>query len=308
MPKIVKSKIKRPGSFRAQYQTFGLTYSKCNYSKQEVMDFIISKIDVVDYYMVRETHDPTKEKYDPNFPYHLHCWFNVAHKPNIRNCDFFKYKENRCNVAKKKRNWIYNYLTKQDKEPYTNIPEGYIGLAKAGKVAEAISRFQNDHPKEYVINKVKVDQNLRALSQKKREHKIYPLISDYDPEWDPSELSLHMYGPSRLGKTEWAKSYVHHKLKKTFYVVTHIDNLKTYDGSDIIIYDDVSFTHLPTQTAIHIAECKNGKSIHCRHKVAEIPPGIGNIFLSNSPDIWPSDPYDAIKNRVKKVAPSIRFY
>jgi hypothetical protein len=127
-------------------------------------------------------------------------------------------------------------------------------------------------------------------------------------EWDPSEKSLHIVGESGTGKTEWAKSYVVHKLEKTYLRVTHLDGLKKYAGEDIIIWDDLSFNHIPRETAIHIAEVKNARDIHCRHSVASIPPGIGNIFLSNQAFIWPTDNYGAIERRVQIYAPSIRFY
>lgn len=294
--------------FRIQYKTFGLTYSKCNASRQEIVEFIKTKLPVDEYYCVRETHDPTKENYSPDFPYHLHVWFSITKKPNIKCPNYFDYKGHHPNIGKKKRNWIYNYLQKQDREPYTNIPDSYIGLAKAGMYDKAVARFQELHPMQFVINMPRVLQHIRRLSRPEFKDTIYPLTSDWDPEWNPAEHTLWIVGGTGCGKTEWAKSYVTHKLKKSYLRVTHLDGLKRYNGEEVIIFDDLNFAHLPRETVIHIVEVKNFREIHCRHAIAMIPPGVANIILTNVEDIWPMDPIGAISRRVLKRAPLIRFY
>lgn len=294
--------------FRIQYKTIGLTYSKCNAERKEMVDFLQSKLSMEEYYCVRETHDPTKENYSPDFPYHLHVWFSLTSKPNIKNARYFDYKGCHPNVGKKGRNWIYNYLQKQDKEPYTNIPDGYVELAKAGRYDDAVSRFQAVHPKEFVINMPRVLQNLRTLSRPDSKMHVYPLTCEWDPQWDPKEKSLWIVGESGCGKTEWAKSYITHGMKKSFLYITHLDALKRYNGEQVLLFDDLSFAHLPRETCIHLVECKNPRDIHCRHAVASIPPMVANIFLSNHEAIWPTDNYGAIDRRLLMRAPSIRFY
>lgn len=288
--------------FRCQYKTIGLTFSQCEKSREDIMNAIIEKstYGIGDYYVAQETHK------DGN--HHLHIWLEFTEKPNIKTNTYFDVLGHHPNIGNKKRNWIYNYLKKQDKTPYTNIPTGFIQLAIEGKLQEATSQFIDMHPKDYAINKERIDRNLSSLGKRKRKEHIYPLTSDYDPEWDPDEKSLHLEGESGSGKTEWAKSYVTHKLQKTFHRVTHLDGLKKYNGEDIIIWDDLEFTHIPRTSAIHIAEVKNARDIHCRHSVASIPPGVSNIFLSNNSYIWPRDDYGAIERRVLHRAPSIRFY
>lgn len=293
--------------FRIQYKTFGLTYSKCNAERKEIVEFLQTKLQIVDYYCVRESHDSKKENYDPARPHHIHVWFNVDTKPNIKNPRFFDYNGIHPNIGKKKRNWIYNYLQKQDKQPYTNIPEGFIGLALAGDYDGAVRRFQDLHPKEFVINMPKVLGNLKKLSRPAHKMHVYPLECDYDPQWNPAEKSLHLVGASGCGKTEWVKSYLH-SIGKTFLYVTHLDTLKRYNGEDILVFDDMSFQHIPREAAIHLVECKNPRAIHCRHAVADIPPGVGNVFISNSPHIWPHDEHGAIERRLLVRAPLIRFF
>lgn len=303
MPKVKKETKK----FRAQYKTFGLTYSKCTLTRKDLVDKLLEKIDITDYYCVQETHDPKKEGYDPLYPHHLHIWFQVASKPNIKNSNFFDIDGFHPNIGKKKRNWIWNYLKKQDTFPYTNIPEGYVGLAKAGDYKEACQRFAEEHPKEYVINLDRVHTNLRKLGRPDRVAKIYPLKVQPPEDWKSDEKSLHIIGKSGSGKTEWAKSYID-SLGKSYLYVTHIDKLKNYNGEDFLIFDDMSFNHLPRETAIHLAEVKNSSDIHCRHSPAYLPPGVGRIFTSNSYDIWPLDEFGAISRRIQIWAPDISFY
>lgn len=305
-------KVEKPKKFRAQYLTYGLTYSKCNIDKKVMMDSIIDRWPVVDFYMVRENHDPKKEDYDANFPYHLHCWFNVASKPNFSE-NSFDFHGKHPNIGKKNRSWVYNYLKKQDKEPYTNIPDGYIALAKAGLYNQALEKFQNDHPKEYVINSLRVDASLRRLSRPERKTVIHPLVSDYEiPGYDWETKSLFLYGPVDKGKTEWVKSYIHHKLKKTFCFVTTHDGFKRYNGEDFIIVDEWNPRSLTREACINLTDVPNPREIKCRHTCAYIPPGVPRIFTSNCEpsEYFPDDPYGSIipKRVFVHAAPSIRFY
>lgn len=287
-------------AFRVQYKTVGLTYSQCPLPRERIIEVLSEKYPIGDYYVAKETHK------DGNF--HLHVWFDLTTKPNIKSSNAFDVDGYHPNIGNKKRNWIYNYLKKQDKEPYTNIPTGFIQLAIDGKLKEATDAFITQYPKDYAINKEKVDRNFRSLGKRKHEETVYPLKSEWDPEWDPKEHSLFLHGPSGTGKTEWAKSYVVHKLGLTYLRITHIDMLKTYNGEDVLIFDDVSFLHLPAETSIQLTETKNSRAIHCRHTVANIPAGVANIFLHNSNWIFGPDIYGAVKRRLQTRAPSIRFY
>ena len=148
-------------TFRIQYKDFGLTYSRCPIPRETLIELLREKIQITDFYVAQETH-----KEDKGCPYHLHVWFEAAAKPNIRKPDYFdlKYEDKvyHPNIGKKKRNWIYNYLKKQDTEPYTNIADGYIALAKAGNTELALEKFSQDHPREFVINYERI-KNTRAL-------------------------------------------------------------------------------------------------------------------------------------------------
>lgn len=287
--------------FRVQYKNVGLTYSRCPLSKTELRDHLLSlSYAIEEYYIVQETHKEEKE-----CSTHLHVWLKFVDKPNIKNERYFDCQGHHPNIGKYNKNWIYNYLKKQDKNPLTNIESNYVELAKAGKVKEAMDQFAFMHPKEFVVNYDRVKRHMSILGKRKRTESIYPFTGE-PIDWDMKQKSLLIIGASGKGKTEWAKSFVTHHLKKSYLRVTHIDGLKKYDGEDFIIWDDVSFCHLPRETQIHIAEVRNARSIHCRHACADIPPGICNIFLANERP-FSHDPYGAIDRRIFE-APLIRFY
>lgn len=291
-----------PKTFRAQYKTFGLTYSRCNYEKKDLLTHLQSLHSIEEYYIVQEEHKDVTEEHPEKF--HLHAWFKTVDKPNIKNEAHFNWIGKHPNIGKKSRNWIFNYLRKFDKDPLTNIETGYVALAQSGQIQQALDQFAFMHPKDYVINFDRVNKHMRQLSKKPRPDKIYPFTGEVY-EWDMENKSLLIIDEPGTGKTEWAKSFITHHLKKTYLRVTHLDGLKKYNGEDFIIYDDVNFTHLPRETQIHIAEVVNERSIHCRHTNADIPPGICNIFLSNI-NPFMHDP--ALQNRRIIRASSIRFY
>lgn len=286
-------------TFRVQYKTIGLTYSRCPLPKKEIVEFLQGKIQLEHYYVVQETHKETK-----GCKFHIHAWIKLANKPNIRNCQYFDIKGHHPNIIKAQKSWVYNYLKKQDTAPLTNLEEGPCTCAESGNVALALERFKYKYPKEYALNYERLKKNFQLMSRKERKLRVYPFTGD-TVEWPSDTKSLMVIDKPGTGKTEWAKSFVTHHLKQTFLRVTHIDALKRYNGEDFIIYDDVSFLHLPRETQIHIAEVANDREIHCRHRPAYIPPGVKQIFVCNE---HPFSLGEAAIDRRLHLAPLIRFY
>lgn len=283
--------------FRCQYKTVGLTYSRCGLEKEEVLEALQSLFELECYYIVRETH---KEE-SADTPYHIHAWIKLINKPNAneKSFDIISLKNDKIyhpNIGKKNKSWIHNYLKKQDKEPLTDIPMGFVQLAQDGMLKEAREAFINLYPKDYIVNLDRIERNLKHLGKRKREDHVYPLTGDTEVEgWDPKEKSLVIVDLPRMGKTEWAKSWITHHLKETYLKATHLDSLKKYDGQDWIIYDDMCFKHLPLNTQKHIAETKNARDIHCRNTTADIPPGVKQIFCCNE---YPFSDHDAVRERI----------
>lgn len=104
------------------------------------------------------------------------------------------------------------------------------------------------------------------------------------------------YGAAGIGKTEYAK----HLLPKALFV-SHLDDLggfnEDYEG---IIFDDMSFVHLPRTSQIHLVDMENDRSIHIRYKTALIPAHTRKIFLTNEAGGFIFDLNDAaIRRRVE---------
>lgn len=291
----------KPKAFRAQYKTFGLTYARCPIGREAVLAGIQKTgISLEEYYVVEELHADGGK--------HIHAWFKTVAKPNIRNCKYFDIVVDDVtyhpNIGNKKKNWVHNYLKKFDKTPLTNIEDNYNALARSGSVDLALQQFAFMHPKEFAINFKRVRQNFRTMSKKKKTDHVYA-FTGHIPAYDDTARSLLLLDKPGSGKTEWAKSYVTHVKKKTYLRCTHIDSLKKYDGEDYIIWDDVSFAHLPRTTQIHLAEVRNSRDIHCRHVVSSIPPGVKNIFCVNEYPFTHDQP--AIERRIFQWHNSVLF-
>lgn len=112
---------------------------------------------------------------------------------------------------------------------------------------------------------------------------------------EESRKSFVIQGPSGIGKSTWAKR----EAPKPALWVTHMDDLRAFDGSrhKSIIFDDMSFLHMPREAQIHIVDNDDTRSIHIRYGVARIPAGTKKIFTCNGP-IFTEDP--AIARRIIK--------
>lgn len=91
------------------------------------------------------------------------------------------------------------------------------------------------------------------------------------------DRSVILWGNAGIGKTEYAKYLLPNAL-----FVSHMDDLGTFNEDyDGIIFDDMSFVHLPRTSQIHILDIENDRSIHIRYKTAFIPRHTKKIFLTN---------------------------
>jgi len=99
-------------------------------------------------------------------------------------------------------------------------------------------------------------------------------------------------GASGTGKTQWVKTWFGNPL-----FVSHMDDLGNLQEGhhDGIIFDDVSVTHMPRTSQIHLCDNEERRSIHIRYTVAEIPEYLPRVFTANEQPVDLSD--KAIKRR-----------
>lgn len=100
---------------------------------------------------------------------------------------------------------------------------------------------------------------------------------EYHEELPPR--SLIVSGPPGIGKTVWSVR----ESPKPLLVVKHIEDLLHFRVGfhKCILFDDMSFSHLPRTTQLGIVDMEQTVSIHLRHVVARIPEGIPRIFTCN---------------------------
>ncbi len=160
-----------------------------------------------------------------------------------------------------------------------------IELAAKGEVDAARLYLIEQKPRDVVMNGDRMLNNLRLLQPPPPPYAIPDGHSKYLPL--PRDLSegvevlgkkaLVVHGPPGLGKTCWARSLGSHRF------VTHLDDLKGVDfkAGDLLIFDDMSFAHLPYESCISIVDCEQERSIHARYANIRLPAGLRKIFLTN---------------------------
>lgn len=90
--------------------------------------------------------------------------------------------------------------------------------------------------------------------------------------------ALFVTGGTGLGKTRWALSRFESPL-----LVSHLEDLKLYrpDRHDGIVFDDMSFTSLSPQVAIHLLDWEMPRTFNVKHGSVTIHAETRKIFTSN---------------------------
>lgn len=103
-------------------------------------------------------------------------------------------------------------------------------------------------------------------------------LAQFNWNWS-DRRSLVLVGGSGLGKTTWAKT----NIPKPALFVSHPDRLKEFeiDFHKAIIFDDLSFDHIPMTAQIHLVDRENDRDIHIRYKTAFIPSNVFKVFTCN---------------------------
>lgn len=171
---------------------------------------------------------------------------------------------------------------------------------------EALKHLAENAPRDYALQRHNLEKNIYQHYLPKEVYKPKYSLADFNHPGVlfGSSLATLVWGPSNLGKTAFVKA---HFLNPLF--CTHIDALKSFKKyeHDAIIFDDMSFMHMPPETVIHILETDSPASIHCRHRTAEIPAGVVKVFTSNlqnpfyDPNKVPEAQQEAINRRFKRL-------
>lgn len=144
---------------------------------------------------------------------------------------------------------------------------------------------------------IRYSAGIRALYQLLSQA-LEPLVLNGPFQWSLPEgfdwsTSFVIRGDSGIGKTQWALTLIDRPL-----LVTHMDQLRLYDPRRFggIVFDDMSFSHLPREAQIHLVDTAQPRAIHVRYGLAHLPSGTKKIFTTNSLNIFLNDP--AINRRI----------
>jgi len=156
-----------------------------------------------------------------------------------------------------------------------------------------IREIANQFPTQYIRYHNGILQLARQLQPRHFAVRYGPFPWDY-----PEQItSLVIWGNSGIGKSEFAKFL----LPKALFI-SHIDQLTLYDPQEYngIVFDDMSFAHMPREAQIHLVDWDNDRAIHVRYGTAFIPANTPKIFTANDWRIFnQNDP--AIDRRITLV-------
>lgn len=262
-----------------------LTYSQCNTgTKEELLRHLQELIEVKHYIICKETH--------ANGGKHFHCYLELMKRCDIQNPKFFDWHQHPKFEKVKHTGKVMNYV-KKDGDYITDLNFDLhtvaVRLAEQGRVNNALLHIIKGDPScVHKLEQYEKGFKIIARLNKKTVPKFRPEDFHQIPfKWDRQNECLIITGESGIGKTQWARTV----LFKNPLLVRHIDKLKVLDPyvHDGIIFDDMSFTHWPRESCIHLLDLDEESQINVKCTMAIIPPGFPRVFTTNreAPTIWP---------------------
>lgn len=161
-----------------------------------------------------------------------------------------------------------------------NKEEAYRMVLAAPSRSEAMALFMELVPRDYVVHNTAMKRILdEKFSQPKLKiRKLSEFVRDKIGDDILCKYSVVLAGMSGAGKTAYALAHFERPL-----FVRHIDQLKTFqcDLYDGIVFDDMSFSHWPAESCIHLFDVEYDSHVNCRYATGFIPAGTRRIFTTN---------------------------
>lgn len=306
--------------FRFSARRALLTYSQVceRVTKETILYSLLERYSIERYVIGEEAHEDQGRHVHAALTFHTkidtrdpavfdincgHC--TTDHHPNIQ-----PIRRGQANLLRAEE-----YCSKEDPTPLTNVePKLTWGeiIEQASSQDEYLSLVQKHYPRDFCLSLERLKTSASYLFPAtdpntinayawtaEEEPTAWETIDSQTQTWDPLQTSLVIIGAPGCGKTTWAKL---NALKPSLFI-RHLDSLQYLrPHHKSIIFDDLSFVHLPVATQKYLVDCQDLAEIHLRYRIGRIPAGTQKIFTGNE---YPFESIgihgEAISRRVTKI-------
>lgn len=216
------------------------------------------------------------------------------------------------------------YPLKEDEEPIVSFDEDIEELFEADTSTNGNSRnggcwalaleadtyegaldiIKSNEPKEFILRHREITTFFEAYFTPPFKPTYAATDFVVDPiDWEnvPMRNSVVICGPPNIGKSQYALA----QLGENPLFVSHMDFLTKFKPAchTGILFDEVSFKKFPPTSFISVLDRELPRQIHCRYRVATIPPGTKKIICVNDlanvyPENADGDTLAAIEDRM----------
>lgn len=302
---------KKPGKFRIHAKSLFLTYPRCQMSKEQIMEGLLSFPKQILWAMV------VQENHQDGTP-HIHVALSFLKKEDIttpRDLDMIGGKHGNYQGIRNVTA-VIQYIGKHDKEPLVHGPVPQTSKKPPGQqvnkgdvvtkmLIEGRTRkeIMEKHPGYYLLNRMKIlalEAELPTLTRKtiQTTHQIEMRSGDSSNEEEMvvyNWLAANLFNAHRPLKTQqlyiWGapnsnKTSLYHR-KLDFLRIYHMPNSELFDclysddGYDLVIYDE--FTKSRVRSGAFLNQFSDGQHVTLRTKGGQVlkKKNIPFIILSN---------------------------
>lgn len=291
--------------FKVDSTCFFLTYPQSDFVLEELYEFLNSLKPILWARLAKETHQSGEP--------HIHAVFKFTGRFQSRDVGVFDYKERHPNIQSARNpGACLQYCAKEGQyQDYGAVPTGTrkrarLELDRVFELAKGADKAE--------FNKEAMQAGLsfqwaKELWESEHKDKSRTIPVDYTADMSREHAQLHLLGPASsnqvvtvitgptgCGKTSWAKRVC----KKPGLFCRHLEDLKLFEVGyhQSIIFDDLTFSHLPRDTQLYLVDMNDPITLHVRHTVIRLPAGIERIFTNNH---FPFTKLPEIERRIFRV-------
>jgi len=265
-------------TFRIQARSVFLTYPQCPVPKEELLEHFKRTFNCSEITVGAELHEDGNP--------HLHAYLRFQKKFSSKDSKVFDYEQYHANVqAAKNPLKVKNYVKKgKDFVEFSTDEtdnDDIIEVCRSMSYNEWLNhclRSKIPYPYMKEIYSMCHLSELTTINNWTMPEggSIIPTLDLWDPITNGSNV---LVGPSGIGKTLVC---IKRSIKPTL-LISHMDGLRDFSPSvhKSIIFDDMTFTHLPLQVQIHILDTHQPRLLHRRYGTTLIPAGTQKFFTCN---------------------------